>query len=178
MHNEFVVQEIAIRRYRAEDAGALYEAARESVDEVFPWLPWCHPEFSEKEAREWAASRDTLFDEGSEYHFVIVDGSDRYLGGCGLNQINRIHRLANLGYWVRTSAAGRGVATAAVGELARFAFSETDLVRLEIVCGVGNDASQRVAEKAGATREGILRDRLFLHDEPRDAVMYSLTRPK
>ena len=171
------MQEITIRRYRAEDAAALFEAARESVDEVFPWLPWCHPELTEQEATEWAVSRGSQFDKGIEYDFMIVDGSDRFLGGCGLNQINRIHRIANLGYWVRTSASGRGVATTAVGQLARFAFAETDLIRLEIVCAIGNEASQRVAEKAGALREGVLRDRLLLHDRPRDAVMYSLTRP-
>jgi len=171
-------REIRIRRYGIEDAPALYEAARESAGEVFPWLPWCHPAYSENESAEWIAAGITLAEEGSEYNFAILDLSGRYLGGCGLNQINRIHRIANLGYWVRTSAVGRGVATAAVEQLARFAFAETDLVRLEIVCALGNEASRRVAEKAGATREGVLRDRLLLHDEPRDAVMYSITRPR
>ena len=169
--------ETRIRRYRAGDAAALFEAARESVSEVYPWLPWCHPEYTEEEAREWAASRGRLFDEDTEYNFAILDSSAGFLGGCGLNQINRVHRIANLGYWVRTSALGRGVASAAVEQLAQFAFAETDLVRLEIVCAVGNEASQRVAEKAGATREGVLRDRLCLHGRPRDAVMYSFTRP-
>ena len=49
-------------------------------------------------------------------------------------------------------------------------------MRLEIVCALGSEASQRVAEKAGAVREGVLRDRLVLHDRPCDAVMYSLIR--
>jgi RimJ/RimL family protein N-acetyltransferase len=44
------------------------------------------------------------------------------------------------------------------------------------VIAAGNLASQRVAEKAGATREGILRGRLILHDVAHDAVMFSLTR--
>lgn len=168
----------SIRRYGPGDVPQLHEAARESIAEVFPWLPWCHPDYTEAEAREWIESRGPLFDEGTEYHFMIVDESDRCLGGCGLNHINTIHRFANLGYWVRTSATGRGVATAAVKHLEAFAWEQTDLVRLEIVCDVGNTVSQRVAEKAGATREGVVRDRLFLHDAPHDAVMYSLTRPK
>jgi RimJ/RimL family protein N-acetyltransferase len=61
--------------------------------------------------------------------------------------------------------------------IADFAFRETDLLRLEIVCALGNVASQRVAERAGAVREGVLRHRLLLHGEPVDAVMYSLVRP-
>jgi RimJ/RimL family protein N-acetyltransferase len=167
---------VVIRPYRSEDAAALYAAARESIDEVFPWLPWCHPAYSLDEARDWIASRPQARAEGIEYAFAIVDARGRYLGGCGINMINRIHRFANLGYWVRSSEAGRGVAPAAIRQAAAFAFGSTDLVRLEILCAVGNSRSQRAAERAGATREAVLRDRLILHGQPVDAVMYSMVR--
>jgi len=166
----------SLRAYAATDAQALYEAARESVAEVSRWLPWCRPDYALAEAVEWASSRAQLADSGQEYHFAIVGPDARFLGGCGLNQINRVHRYANLGYWVRTSATGRGVATEAARQLAQFAFQNTDLVRLEIVCAVGNERSQRVAERAGAHREGVLRHRLVLRGDPVDAVMYSLVR--
>ena len=166
----------SIRAYEPEDAQALWEAARESVRDVFPWLPWCHPEYSMAEAVEWIRSHAPLAAEGREYTFAIVGTDGRFLGGCGVNQINRLHRFGNLGYWVRTSATGHGVATEAVRQVAEFAFRTADLVRLEIVCAVGNDASQRVAERAGAVREGILRHRLLVHGQPVDAVMYSLVR--
>ena len=166
----------SIRAYEPEDAQALWEAARESVRDVFPWLPWCHPDYSMAEAVEWIRSRAPLAAEGREYTFAIVGTDGRFLGGCGVNQINRLHRFGNLGYWVRTSATGHGVATEAVRQVAEFAFRTADLVRLEIVCAVGNDASQRVAERAGAVREGILRHRLLVHGQPVDAVMYSLVR--
>jgi ribosomal-protein-serine acetyltransferase len=165
-----------IRPYALEDAQALWEAARESVGEVHQWLAWCHPQYSIAEAQEWIRSRAPLAAEGREYTFAIVGTEGRFLGGCGLNQVNRIHRFGNLGYWVRTSATRHGVATEAVRQVADFAFGNTDLVRLEIVCAVGNDASQRVAKRAGAVREGVLRHRLLLHGRSVDAVMYSLVR--
>jgi len=168
--------DVRIRCYRAEDTSAFLLAARESVDEVFPWLPWCRADYTRQEAEEWTESRKRLYEQGVEYEFAIVDDEDRFLGGCGLNQINAANRLANLGYWVRTSETGRGVATRAVRQLADFAFSETELERLEIVCEVGNEASQRVAEKAGAVREGVLHGRLFLHERPHDAIMYAILR--
>ena len=155
---------------------ALHAAARESVAAVFPWLPWCHPDYSIEEAKEWTASRPRLFRDGLEYSFAIVDAAGGMLGGCGLNQVNRLHRFANLGYWVRTSMMGRGVAPSAIRELARFAFEQTDLFRLEIVCAVGNERSQRAAARSGAIREGILRDRLLLRGQQCDAVMYSIVR--
>ena len=166
----------SIRTYAPEDAEALWEATRESVGEVSRWLPWCHAEYSMAEAIDWIRSRGPLTAERREYTFAILGSDGRFLGGCGLNQINRIHRFANLGYWVRTSATRHGVATEAVRQVAEFAFGNTDLVRLEIVCAVGNDPSQRVAERAGAVREGVLRHRLLLHGQPVDAVMYSLVR--
>ena len=169
---------ISIRPYRADDAPALYEAAVESVNEVFPWLEWCHPGYALEEAEAWTGSRGALFAEGTEYNFVIVDAEGGFLGGCGLNQINRHLRFANLGYWVRSSKAGQGVAPAAARLLAGFAFAETDLVRLEIVCAVGNRRSQRAAEKSGALREGVLHDRLFFHGQPHDAVVYAILRSR
>lgn len=165
-----------IRPYQPQDAEPLFEAARESTGDVFPWLEWCHAQYSLAEAVEWVTSRAALFADGTEYTFAIVGDDGRYLGGCGLNQVNRLHRFANLGYWVRSSATGRGVAPEAVRQVAAFAFQETDLERLEIVCAVGNVRSQRVAERAGAVREGILKSRLVLHGRSVDAVMFSLVR--
>jgi ribosomal-protein-serine acetyltransferase len=167
-----------VRPYEPGDAEPLGQAARESVAEMFPWLPWCHPDYSMAEAREWASSRARLAAERRELAFAIVGASDgRFLGGCGINQVNQVHRFGNLGYWVRTSATGRGVAVEAVRQMAELAFRDTDLMRLEIVCAVENRRSQRVAEKAGALREGVLRNRLQLHGKAVDAVMYSLVRP-
>jgi len=51
------------------------------------------------------------------------------------------------------------------------------LVRLEVVVSVENAASLRVAEKAGAIREGVLRSRLLLHGRMHDAVMLAFVRP-
>ena len=58
--------------------------------------------------------------------------------------------------------------------VARFGFDELKLRRIEIVAAINNKASQRVAEKAGATREGILRNRLVVRDKVYDTVMFSL----
>lgn len=166
----------SLRPYEPDDAHPLWEAARESVAEVSAWLPWCHSQYSMAEAVDWIRSRAPLADEGREYTFAIVGSDGRFLGGCGINQINRIHGFGNLGYWVRSSATGRGVATEAVRQVAEFAFRNANLVRLEIVCAVENKRSQRVAERAGAGREGVLRHRLLLHGQSVDAVMYGLVQ--
>jgi RimJ/RimL family protein N-acetyltransferase len=166
---------IRLRPYRGEeDAQELYEAVRESLDEMQPWMPWCHANYSIEESREWLAARSEVHEQSTDFGFRISDvRSDRQLGGVGLGHFNP-HRAANLGYWVRTSATGRGVATRATRLLARFGFEELKLVRIEIVAAVGNLASQRVAEKVGAVREGVMRKGLLIRDVAHDAVLTSL----
>jgi RimJ/RimL family protein N-acetyltransferase len=126
------------------------------------------------DARSWAVEQCTARENGRVFSFVVLDQHGRLLGVVGLNQLNQEDRYANLGYWVRSSEAGRGIAAEAVRQLEKWAFAETSLQRLELVIAVGNLRSRRVAEKAGAAFEGILRARLRHRGVPRDAFMYSL----
>lgn len=167
---------VQIRRYRLDDAAVVAEAARASANEIQPWMPWCHPDFSIEESRAFLEANVPAFDAGTAYEFAIVSPEGKYLGGCGLNQIDTLNNRANLGYWVRSTETRRGVATAAVRALRDWAYDHTSLIRLEIVVAVGNAPSQRVAEKVGAVREGVLRRRLVLHGAVHDATMFSLTR--
>lgn len=168
--------DVAIRPYEPGDAPALHEAALESVESIHPWMSWCHPGFRLEEAQAWVERQVPAFQSGEQFEFVIVSGEGTLLGACGLNQIDRANRRANLGYWVRSSAAGKGVATAAVSQLVRWAFRNTDLQRLEVLAATTNLASLRVAEKTGAVREGVLRSRLMLLGKACDAVMFSFVR--
>lgn len=171
-----ITQSVQLRRYQLDDAEVVADAVRESIAELQPWMPWCHPGYSVEDSRSWLRIQVPAFDQGVAFEFAILSADGRYLGGCGLNQLDQLNGRVNLGYWVRTSATGRGVATAAVQTLRDWAFDHTGLIRLEIVIAAGNHASHRVAEKAGALREGTLRRRLVLHGAAHDATMFSLTR--
>jgi ribosomal-protein-serine acetyltransferase len=175
MEVKLIADSILLRPYCEEDVSALYEAARESIAEVSPWLPWCHENYSIEESREFICSRAPAAQGGEWYSFAIFEKDNgKFLGGVGLNFINRVHQIGNLGYWVRTSAVGRGVATNAARLMARFGFAQVGLHRIEILTAVPNLASQRVAEKVGATREAVLRNRLLIGGVSQDAVMFSL----
>jgi RimJ/RimL family protein N-acetyltransferase len=168
--------DVYIRPYTLEDAALIVEAVLASVGQLQPWMTWGHPAYGLAESRTWLKAQVAAFEQRTAFEFAIVSKEGHYLGGCGLNQIDIVNRRANLGYWVRTDAAGRGAATAAVGLLRQWAFRHTDLERLEIVVAVGNLASQRVAAKSGATREGTLRRRLRLHGRQHDAALFALVR--
>jgi ribosomal-protein-serine acetyltransferase len=167
---------ISIRPYRLEDAPDLYAAALESRHDLYPWMPWCHPDYQIADATGWLRMQVERWGQGGGFQFAIRSGDGVYVGGCGINGIDREHRFANLGYWVRSSATGHGVAPEAVRLLRDWAFANTDLARLDLVMAVENSRSARVAEKPGARFEGVLKDRLCLHGRMHDARLYALTR--
>jgi RimJ/RimL family protein N-acetyltransferase len=170
------VSGIRIRPYRLDDATVIWQAVRESMKELQPWMPWCHPGYAIDETRSWLSAQVQAFQHRSAFEFAITTDQGAYLGGCGLNQIDPLNQRANLGYWVRSSAASQGVATAATILTRDWGFANTDLVRIEILVAVGNVASRRVAEKSGAVYEGTLRTRLTVHGKRHDAAMYSFVR--
>lgn len=168
---------VQIRLYELSDVPAVAAAARESSVEVSPWMAWCHADYSEADAAAWIQATLDGHQSGAMYDFAIIDAAGRYAGGCGINTISRATGVANLGYWVRSSAAGRGIAPAAVRQLIPWVFLNTPLHRLEIVAAVDNLRSQRVAEKAGAHRDAVLKKRTLVRGQPSDAVLYSVLRP-
>ncbi len=166
---------ILLRAFRLEDATAIYDAVCESKPELSRWLPWCGADYGQNDTLEFLNHRGESYRNHEEHAFAIIErASGRFLGATGVNQIDRSARRANLGYWLRTSATGEGYATEATLLVARWAFAELGLERIEIVAATSNEASQRVALRAGAQREGVARRRLRIGDEQRDAVVFSL----
>jgi RimJ/RimL family protein N-acetyltransferase len=92
--------------------------------------------------------------------------------GIGVN----VHKYrGRIGYWVAAPARGQGVCTRALRLLARWALEELRLQRLDLITDPDNLPSQRVAEKVGFRREGVLRAHLRHPDgRIRDSVLFSL----
>ncbi|HUT52178.1 MAG TPA: GNAT family N-acetyltransferase [bacterium] len=175
IRTELAGERVLLRRHRAGDAQAIFDAAWESKDALSLWGHWFHAEYSPAETEQWVNSRAEAWEKGEEYAFAIEDQmTGEFLGGCGINRIDRLNLFANLGYWVRSGRAGQGIATEATRLLASFAFTDLGLLRVEIVAAVENHASRRVALKTGARFEAVLRNRLRLRSGPTDAAMFSL----
>jgi len=166
---------LTIRPYGDRDAEAFTAAVLESVDTVGRWMPWCSAAYNTGDALAWFADCRNKYGAGAAYEYgIFCQDTGQFLGGAGLNDINRQHGLCNLGYWVRQSAQGRGIAARCVQALSMHAFQTLGLHRVEIVVAVGNSASERVAIKAGALHECVARNRLLIRDESVSAHVFSL----
>lgn len=166
---------ITIRPFEFGEENELHKAVQESLTELKPWMSWANESYTSEVAGNFIAITRAQWSTGGMYAFAIADGqSGQILGGCSLSHIHPVYHFCNLGYWVRTSRHGEGIAGRATKLIAHFAFEKVKLIRAEIVIAIGNEPSKRVAEKVGAHYEGILLNRMVVGKAIYDAHMYSL----
>jgi len=158
------------------DAGEFLQAVLESRTTLVRWMPWCHADYGADDVARWFETADTMWTSQTAFPMLIRSKSDgSLLGGAGLHDVLLYgKREAELGYWVRKAARGRGVASTAIRAIAAFAFNELKLVRAAMRIRLDNTSSRRAAERAGASFEGVTRHGI-VHGEARfDAAHYSL----
>ena len=134
--------DLVIRPYTLDDAPALHEAIIESIEHLRPWMSWIRHEPMTLDQRV-AWLRD-----GSDA-LGIFEGA-RCVGGTGLHDRIGAGGL-EIGYWVRASEIGRGIATETARQLTDRAFATTGIDRVEIHHDRANVRSRRVPEKLGFT---------------------------
>jgi RimJ/RimL family protein N-acetyltransferase len=160
--------DLVVRAWNEADVPALVEACNDV--EITHWIPVIPSPYTEADALAFIRG-----EVGSvpEHSFAIaVDGS--LAGAIGMS-VNSMSYRGRIGYWVAAPARGRGVCTRALRLLSRWALGKLELQRLELITDPENVASQRVAEKVGFRREGVLRAHLRHPDgRIRDSVMFSL----
>ncbi|MEE4274273.1 MAG: GNAT family N-acetyltransferase, partial [Thermoleophilia bacterium] len=148
---------VRLRRVDEKDRDAVVKALNDPVAARFltrPPFPYLDEHFDEW--LELAASGRGLH-EAQAAHWSIADADDdSYLGGASL-EVAVWRDAGEIGYQVAPWARGRGVATAAARLIRDWAFDELELARLEIAADVDNIASQRVAQAAGFSYEGVAR---------------------
>jgi RimJ/RimL family protein N-acetyltransferase len=145
-------------------------------DPVMQRFSWRTAPYTETDARGFLAEQEEARLRGEGLSFALVEPHDQdvVLGSVSLSEVRLDQGCAAVGYWLAPGARGRGVTTHAVRLLARWAFAELGLARLELTCGPDNEASQRVAERCGFSREGLLRSHVPFKGTRRDSVIYSL----
>jgi RimJ/RimL family protein N-acetyltransferase len=123
-------------------------------------------------ARSWISKYAAGRAEGTREGFAAVDDSGRFVG-LGLATIDRAASQLELGYIVARAARGQGVATQILHLLTQWAFQELQAQRVLLIVNVENHASQRVAERCGYRREGVMRSIQLKRGKRIDATLWS-----
>jgi ribosomal-protein-serine acetyltransferase len=165
--------EVELRPLEVEHAVAFDEAVRESAAELEATMPWWRPDATVADQETWARFTRDAWAQGTLYAFVVLGGDGRLLGACSLEGVDRRRSSANLSYWVRTSAAGRGVARTAARLLAGWGVGPLGLHRVEISMVTSNAASRAAAAASGAVAEGVLRNKARWGGQSYDMAVFS-----
>ncbi|ELL0595777.1 TPA: GNAT family N-acetyltransferase [Vibrio vulnificus] len=169
-----VTQRVTLRLIEAERASELARLIRRSTS-LHQWIDWCHPNYSEKEAQSFLLMTRLNWVKADAYGFgIFLKGSDELVGMVAINELYHTFNMASLGYWIADDHQRHGLAKEAMWALAEFCFAKLKLTRLEIVCAIDNQASQKLIESCHAKQETIARNRFVFHDKPQDGVVYSL----
>ena len=160
---------VRLRMLRKSDVAMIVEAC--SDPETLRFIPQIPEPYSDEDARTFVAQAAECW-RGDEARPMAI--ADHETGGLvGAIEL-RLGEEGSIGYWVAPRVRGRGVATRALILLARWAVTEGGVERLVLTTHPENIASQRVAEKAGFVREGVLRSDLRFREGRRDSILYSL----
>jgi RimJ/RimL family protein N-acetyltransferase len=127
-------------------------------------------------AANWLARYDEGWRDGSRAGFAIEALDGEFLGMAMFVELESRGRQGEIGYVVAPEARGQGVATRAVRLLTEWGFSELGLERIELWIDTTNPGSERVAERAGYRREGVLRSYWFKEEIRRDFGIWSRLR--
>ena len=163
---------VMLRPWREADVPAQLGAFSDPCFQQFSdWAP-----HTEAEARRYLLAHERARQRGEQIELALVEPRDPgiVLGGGSLNNVELEQGRAGVGYWLTSAARGRGVVTHAVRLIARWAFEDLGVARLELTCGPDNHASQRVAARCGFTREAVLRSHMPFKGGRRDTVVFGL----
>jgi RimJ/RimL family protein N-acetyltransferase len=175
-----VTERLVVRCWEPRDAPLLKDAVDSSLVELREWMPWAHeaPRSLEQQAELLRRFRGQ-FDLGQDFVYGIFTADEsEAVGGTGLH--TRVGDDAfEIGYWIRSSRAGQGLATEVSAALTRVAFEVAGVDRVEIRVDPANERSVRIPRKLGFAEEATLRRRLpafGAQSEARDVVVFSLFR--
>ena len=167
---------VALRAWRDADLPAIVEAFSDPLVHRFSW-PLERP-YTEDDARDFLTAQEQDRLAGTALNLAFVDPRDdsAIIGGGSIHAIEAERRSAEVGYYLRPDARGRGVATHATRLLAAYATEVLGVQRLALTAAPDNEASMRVADRCGFAYE-----RLVLRDLPwkggwRDTVVFALRR--
>lgn len=161
-----------IRLAKAKDAEAYYEQNYCPLDREAARLTGCRETFTREEVLSFFHKSIEAEDR---YFFLILSLDGRIIGESVINEIDRELRCANFRIGLfHMEERGKGIGTWATEVTRDFAFEKLKLHRLELDVYSFNPGAERVYEKAGFRREGVLRDAVMDGDQYADDILMAI----
>jgi RimJ/RimL family protein N-acetyltransferase len=145
---------VMLRRYGEHDAAAVFGAVQESINHLRAWLPWYDAHSTITDSLAFINQTQTEWEKLQAFHIGMFTASGDYLGGCGLQVVDRYVPSFALGYWIRQTKERQGYVREAAELMTQCAFGQLGAERVVIYCDARNRRSAAVAEHCGYILEG------------------------
>lgn len=164
-----------LKRIRLESAGRIFEAIDNNREHLADWLPFVDATVKISDTESFIKSVINSNCPKKDYIFEIFY-EDEFAGLIALKEVDHYNRKTELGYWIIREYTGKGIITRSVSALIDYAFSELEMMRIQIKVAIGNTRSALVPERLGFVFEGIERSGERLSDRFADLQVYSLLK--
>lgn len=135
-------ERLMLRFVEPGDAEELNAAVNESRAELAPWGPWLNSHGSLEATRAYIADAIAKNERREEIRLIMIESATgAIVGGTVFHHIEPGVPKLEIGYWVRSSRAGRGYMTEAMRALVRYAIDALGMKRVEIRCSDRNERS-------------------------------------
>lgn len=153
---ELETERLRLRRFRQEDAASCLRnwAADEAVFRFISQTP-----MSEADIRTFLAGADEAYASPTTYYWAIEQkDAQGVIGEIFVDDFSERNSWCEVDYKLGPAFWARGYAAEALRAVTAYLFNEVGFHRVQAKCSVCNTASERVLQKAGMCREGILRE--------------------
>lgn len=169
-------ERFVLQKFSRRDAATLDDAIRASLTDLNQWLPWARMDYTSGDTTAFIRESVQAWKEDRAWDYSIRTREDpsRHIGNISVWTTSKLGKIAEIGYWIRSDEQSKGVCTESVDRLLEEAFDALGYHKVVLRIAIGNAASDRVAQKLGFTREGVLREELLIRGNWVDHSLWSL----
>lgn len=153
----------SILRYLADEEVMKYYGLEpfKSIEDALDEISWYETIQNNKRGIRWG---------------ITLKGQGTVIGSCGFHNHAAQHFRSEIGFELSKEQWGKGIAAEAVGAIIHYGYEQMNFQRIEALIEPPNHASQKLVEKLGFIREGLLRSYEFTNNKFDDLYMYSLLK--
>ncbi|PJI07886.1 MULTISPECIES: GNAT family N-acetyltransferase [Clostridium] len=165
-------EKVCLRAYKEEDIELATKFMNNEELQKFlnPRVPFPMSKLGEE---EWIKAQKA--NENGQFNFAIEDiKTEKYIGGCGINELNWLVRTAEVGIWVSKEYWGKGYGTDAMRVLLKFIFQNMNINKVKLSVFSFNERAIKSYKKCGFKVEGTLKDEIFKDGKYYDEILMAI----
>lgn len=171
-----VDQDITLSLPNVDEAEELFSLVNRNRTHLREFLGWLDTSQEVADTRKFIEENLPLWLQLRSLH-LSVRKDQELIGAVGFHQIDFINKSTSMGYWLDEGHQRKGIMTKSVKALKDYGFNVLGLHRIQILCAIHNNRSEKIALSLGFQKEGVLKDAIYHYGSFFDAYLYSMIAP-